>query len=132
MFGAEMSQKVSARFCKKKSYRTTIMQVICMQVETLTCDMIAEGRLKGYIDQVWCPTFICAELEALKPLSAVVSCWIQSNSNKILIAGVQVGNMVHFEDDQGQLAQWDEQIMGVCDNVNKVVDHIFSLQQAAA
>jgi hypothetical protein len=44
--------------------------------------------------------------------------------------GVQVGNMVHFEDDTGVLAQWDEQIMGVCDTVNKVVDHIFSLQSA--
>lgn len=40
--------------------------------------------------------------------------------------------MVHFEDDTGQLAQWDEQIMGVCDTVNKVVDHIFSLQQPVA
>lgn len=40
--------------------------------------------------------------------------------------------MVHFEDDDGQLAQWDTQIMGVCDTVNKVVDHIFAVQQAAA
>lgn len=39
--------------------------------------------------------------------------------------------MVHFEGETGQLAQWDEQIMGVCDTVNKVVDHIFTLQQAA-
>jgi hypothetical protein len=45
---------------------------------------------------------------------------------------LQVENVVHFEADMGQLAQWDEQIMGVCDNVNKVVDHIFALQAARA
>lgn len=45
-------------------------------------------------------------------------------------SSVQVANMVHFEDDTGQLAQWDEQIMGVCDTVNEVVDHIFTIQAA--
>lgn len=63
------------------------------RVETLTCDMISEGRLKGHVDQV--------------------------------------DNVVYFEGERGHLAQWDEQITGVCNTVNTIVDKIVELQSKA-
>lgn len=39
--------------------------------------------------------------------------------------------MVYFEGERGHLAQWDDQITGVCDTVNKIVDKIVELQSKA-
>lgn len=47
---------VPAQLCAACSHLSECQNVLtacaCMQVETLSCDMIAEGRLRGYIDQV--------------------------------------------------------------------------------
>jgi hypothetical protein len=44
---------------------------------------------------------------------------------------LQVANVVFFEDDKGQLARWDDQIMGVCNTVNEIVDNIHALRKEA-